>query len=59
MCIYIPRCTGNLEAGGKELKQAVSNEDAENALDNEREIRPIEATRKIIDRQPKIMLGDY
>ena len=26
-----------------------------NALDNEREIRPIEATRKIIDRQPKIM----
>ena len=41
------------------MKQAVSNEDAENALDNEREIRPIEATRKIIDRQPKIMRGDY
>ena len=30
-----------------------------NALDNEREILPIEATRKIIDRQPKIMRGDY
>ena len=26
-----------------------------NALDNEWENRPIEATRKIIDRQPKIM----
>ncbi len=26
-----------------------------NALDNEWETRPIEATRKIIDRQPKIM----
>ncbi len=26
-----------------------------NALDNEWETRPIEATRKILDRQPKIM----
>ena len=55
ICRDIPRCTGRLGAEGKNRNKRRTMVMWKNALDNKWETRPIEATRKIIDRQPKTM----